>query len=67
MKAKRQFIRGTLVALIVLLLCSCESDSERARREINEANRAYQEAHDKLEYLERQRDYVQRQIDAYGG
>ena len=60
---------GFCVSLLLVVCASAyinyESPQERARREINESTARVQEAQNRLDDLQRQRDYMQGLIDRY--
>lgn len=61
----KRFLALILVMAMVLSLCACESKEEKARREIQEANQAYQDAKDRLDDLKREQNRIQDMISMY--
>ena len=61
----KRFLALILAVAMVLSLCACESEQEKARREIREANQAYQDAKDRLDDLKREQNRIQDMISMY--
>lgn len=61
----KRFLALILAMAMVLSLCACESKEEKARREIQEANQAYQDAKDRLDDLKREQNRIQDMISMY--
>lgn len=61
----KRFLALILAVAMVLSLCACESKGEKARREIREANQAYQDAKDRLDDLKREQKKIQDMISMY--
>lgn len=61
----KRFLALILAVAMVLSLCACESKEEKARREIREANQAYQDAKDRLDDLKREQSRIQDMISMY--
>lgn len=63
----KRFISLILALCMMFVLCACETPQEKARREIDEATKAYNDAQHELDKLEWELDYVQSQIDRANG
>ena len=61
----KRFLALILAVAMVLSLCAFESKGEKARREIREANQAYQDAKDRLDDLKREQKKIQDMISMY--
>ena len=59
----KRILAAILLVIFSLGLCACETEQEKANREIAEANAAYEKEKAKLDALEDELEYVQWQIE----
>lgn len=62
----KRILCALLAGTLLFVCCTgCESEEEKARREIREANEAYEESKARVDALQSELDYVQSLIDLY--
>lgn len=63
----KRLISLLLAVLLLIPFCACESEEERARREIQESIKSYQDAQRRSDEIQAQIDITQAQIDILEG